>query len=72
MELLEIEKELAGPDRHEAMERYDRMLVALGERAKAALAEGVPPDEYARVEALDEVVVVARKLLRLQVKGTKG
>jgi len=69
MELLEIEKELAGPDRMKAMERYDAVLVALDARRREALAKGVPPAEYARVKALGETVTVARKLLRLQVRG---
>ena len=68
MELLEIERELAGPQRMEALQRYDGMLVALGARLEAALAEGLPPDEFARCEGLGEAVVLARKLLRLQVK----
>lgn len=68
MELLEIEKELAGPDRDAAMKRYDDVLVALDARRQAALAAGVPPGEFARIEALGEAVTIARKLLRLQVR----
>jgi len=71
MELLEIEKELAGPEKVAVMERYDAVLVALDERRQAALAKGVPPEEYARVKALGETVTVARKLLRLQVRGKR-
>ena len=69
MELLEIERELAGPEKMMALQKYDGMLVALGSRLDAALAGGLPPDEFARCEGLGEVVVLARKLLRLQVKG---
>ena len=69
MELLEIEKELAGPDAEAALAKYDGVLVALADRLKAALAKGVAPDEYARCEALGEVVTVARKLMRLQMRG---
>ena len=69
MELLEIERELAGPEKMVALQRYDGMLVALGARLGAALAGGLPPDEFARCEGLGEAVVLARKLLRLQVKG---
>ena len=69
MELLEIERELAGPEKMVALQKYDEMLVALGARLDAALAEGLPPDEFARCEGLGEAVVLARKLLRLQVKG---
>ena len=69
MELLEIEKELSGPGREDALVRYDRVLANLATRVKAALREGLPPDEYERAEMLDGAVVVARKLLRLQVRG---
>ena len=69
MELLEIERELAGSEKMGALQKYDGMLVALGARLDAVLAEGLPPDEFARCEGPGEVVVLARKLLRLQVKG---
>ena len=69
MELLEIERDLAGPDRIAAMERYDRVLLDLDARLKAALREGLPPEEYGRAEQLADALVVARKLLRLQVRG---
>lgn len=71
MELLEIEKELAGPDKDAALARYDAKLVALGERLDRALRNGLPPDEFARAKDLPEVVTIARKLLRLQVRGDK-
>ena len=70
MQLLEIEQELAGPNREEALRKYDEILVALGNRLDAALAEGLPPDEFAKCEALPEVVILARKLLRLQIKNS--
>lgn len=70
MQLLEIEQELAGPNREEALRKYDEMLVALGNRLDAALAQGLPPDEFAKCETLPEVVTIARKLLRLQVKNS--
>ena len=69
MELLEIEKELAGPEKDAAMEKYDRVLVALGERLDAALRAGLPPEEYGKCEELRAANVIARKLLRLQIKG---
>ena len=69
MELLEIEKELAGDDRMAAMERYDSVLRALAVRVGGALRAGVPPEEFGRCNELVEAVTVARKLLRLQVKG---
>ena len=71
MELLEIEKELKGPEKMAAMEKYDRVLVALGERLSKALRAGLPPDEYGRCVELEKANVVARKLLRLQVRETK-
>lgn len=72
MELLEIERELGGPDRAQYLAAYDARLVALGTRLDAARAEGLPPDEFARCEALAEVVTLARKLLRLKVKDAQN
>lgn len=69
MELLEIEKELAGAEQAQALAKYDGVLLRLGERLRGALAQGLPPDEYSRCAELAEAVVVARKLLRLQLKG---
>ncbi|MCQ2388957.1 MAG: hypothetical protein MJ138_04525 [Kiritimatiellae bacterium] len=68
MELLEIEKELAGPEKAAALEKHDAVLVALQGRLKDALRTGLPPGEFAKCEGLDEAIVVARKLLRLQIK----
>ena len=69
MELLAIERELKGPDGAAAMEKYDRVLVALGERLEKALKAGLPPAEFPRPEELREANVIARKLLRLGVKS---
>ena len=69
MELLEIEKEWAGENRLAAMERYDSALLALSVRVGGALRTGVPPEEFGRCNDLVEAVTVARKLLRLQLKG---
>ena len=66
--LLEIEKELAGPDRHAALVRHDAVLSALERRIEAAMREGLPPDEYPAVEALREANTLARKILRLTVR----
>ena len=63
--LLEIEKELAGPDAERHLARYDAMLVALERRLAAAMKEGLPPDEYPKAEALREANTLARKILRL-------
>ena len=66
--LLEIEKELAGPDRESALARYDAVLVSLERRIDAAMKEGMPPDEYPAVETLREANTIARKILRLTVR----
>ena len=63
--LLEIERELAGPDAGERLARYDAVLVALERRLEAAMKEGLPPDEYPKAEALREANTLARKILRL-------
>lgn len=79
LKLLDIEKELDGPDSETAFKRYDAVLAALDERVSAAVTAGLPPDEFARAERLKEANVIARKLLRLAVKeggvpsaGTSG
>ena len=66
--LLEIEKELAGPDRGAALVKYDAILVALERRIEAAMREGLPPDEFPKAEALREANTLARKILRLTVR----
>ena len=71
MELLEIEKELAGPEREEALRKYDAQLVALERRLEEAMKAGLSPDEFAKCEPLGEAITVARKLLRLQVRKTE-
>ena len=63
--LMEIERELAGPEREAALSRYDAVLAKLGARIDAALKAGLPPDEYQRTESLKEASVLARKILRL-------
>lgn len=74
MKLLELEKELAGSDGVEKMRQYDDVLLALDKRLAGALQEGLPPGEYAKAERLKEAVIVARKLLRLEVRenGAQG
>ena len=59
LRLLEIERELAGPDAAAALRRYDAVLSGLDARLAEALAHGLPP------ERLKEANVVARKVLRL-------
>ena len=63
--LLEIERELAGPEKDSALARYDAVLVALERRLEAAMQKGLPPDEYPKAEALREANTLARKILRL-------
>ena len=66
--LLEIEKELAGPEAKVHLARYDAVLVALERRLGAAMKEGMPPEEYPKAEALREANILARKILRLTVR----
>jgi len=66
--LLEIERELAGPGRAQALSKYDAVLAALGERIETAMKNGLPPDEYPKAEALREANILARKILRLTVR----
>lgn len=65
LRLLEIEKDLAGPDREAALARHDAVLRSLGERIEAAMNAGLPPDEFPKVEELKEANILARKILRL-------
>ena len=66
--LLEIEKELAGPQKEAALERHDAVLSALAERIDAAMKSGLAPDEYQKVSLLGEATTLARKILRLTVR----
>ena len=66
--LLEIERELAGPEKDSALARYDAVLVALERRIEAAMKEGMSPDEFPKVEELREANTLARKILRLTVR----
>ena len=66
--LLDIEHELSGPGKMEAMEKYDAVLIALDERIEAAMREGLSTDEFSKVKALKEANTVARKILRLTVR----
>ena len=65
LRLLEIEKELAGPDAAAALRRHDAVLAGLDARLAEALARGLPPEDYERCALLKEANVVARKVLRL-------
>ena len=73
IQLLDIEKELAGPDGQAALERYDQMLLALDERLATTLQKGLPHEEYIAADELKKAVLLARKLLRLaQRDGQQG
>ena len=72
LRLLEIEKELAGPNKDAALARYDKILADLSARIDAALKAGLPPDEFPRAEALKEANTLARKILRLTVRVDGG
>ena len=70
--LLEIEKELAGPDREAALVKYDRVLSDLAVRIESAMDAGLPPDEFPKVEELKEANILARKILRLTARVGGG
>ena len=67
-QLLAIERELSGPGAQESLARHDAVLAALDSRLGAALRDGVPPEEYPKLEQLREANTVARKILRLAVR----
>ena len=66
--LMELERELSGPDREAALVRYDAVLSGLDRRIGEAMKSGLPPDEYSKAEELKEANVLARKILRLTVR----
>ena len=68
MQLLEIEKELSGPDGDVAMSRHDAILAGLEDRIAEAMRAGLAPDDYSRVEQLREANLVARKILRISAR----
>ena len=68
VKLLEIEKELAGPEKEAALAKYDKVLVDLSARIEAAMKEGLSPEEFPKVEELKEANTIARKILRLTVR----
>jgi hypothetical protein len=66
--LMEIEKELAGPQKEASLVKYDAILSALSARIDMAMKDGLPPDEFPKIEALKEATTLARKILRLTVR----
>ena len=69
MLLLEIEKELHGPDGQTALQRYDRILADLDVRLASAMADGLAPYDYSNAEQLKKAVLLSRKLLRIAALG---
>lgn len=67
--LLDIERELAGPDADAALARHDAVLAGLDARIRAALDAGLAPDDFSAVSQLRDANTVARKILRLAVRG---
>ena len=66
--LMELERELAGPDKLAALARNDKILADLAARIDFALKQGVAPEEFQRIEKLKEANILARKILRLTVR----
>ena len=67
-QLLALERELSGPGAQEALARHDAVRAALDSRLADALREGVPPEDFPKVEQLREANTIARKILRLAVR----
>ncbi len=66
--LLDIERELAGPDAQSALARHDAVLAGLSARIEQAMRQGLSTDEFQKVQALQEANTTARKILRLAVR----
>lgn len=69
IQLLDIEKELTGPDAAAALERFDAILLNLNARLEHALDEGMMPSEFTKAQSLKETIPLARKLLRLTMQA---
>ena len=67
-QLLALERELSGPGAQEALARRDAVLLGLENRIADALRDGVPPEDFPRIEQLREANTIARKILRLAVR----
>ena len=67
--LLNLEKDLAGPERDAVFARRDAQLAAIQKRAMEELQQPLEPAEYARIDKLREGVVAARKVLRFAMKN---
>ena len=67
-QLLAIERELSGPGAQEALARRDAVLAGLDARLADALRDGVPPEDYPKLEELRDANTIARKILRLAVR----
>ena len=62
--LMEIERELSGPQKEAALAKYDAI--------QSAMRVGLSPDEFPKVEKLKEANILARKILRLTVRVDGG
>jgi len=71
MELLEIERDLNGPDKEAAMAKYDAVLVGLYDRLQESMRVGLAPDDFEKCKPLAEAIIIARKLLRIQIRSEK-
>lgn len=67
--LLDIERELAGLEADAALARHDAVLAGLDARIRAALDAGLAPDDFSAVSQLRDANIIARKILRLAVRG---
>ncbi len=69
--LLDIERELAGPDANAALARHDAVLAGLEARIRSALDAGLAPDDFSAVSQLRDANIIARKILRLAVRNAE-
>ena len=70
--LLDIERELAGPDADAALARHDAVLAGLDARIRAALDAGLAPDDFSAASQLRDANTIARKILRLSVRNAEA
>lgn len=64
LKLLNLEKDLAGPNRHEVYRRHDETLASLQKRIMEEQRNSLPPEEYQQAEKLRLGVIAARKVLK--------
>ena len=61
--MLDLERELAGPDGEAVFHARDGVLAAVEVRLKKELQQGLPPDSYVQAESLVKAAQIARKVL---------